>query len=218
MRTLLMIPTMLLMFAGCNFLAQSLPGSGTIKQETRQVGEFNKVSFGGAGDLKIVSGADQPACSIQCDDNLLSFISTEVVDKELRIHLNGSGKISPSKGLQVEISVPNLEAVKLAGGTTTTMTGLKPAVLDIDLAGSHDLQCEGQADKVQLKVAGACKVMAGKLQSKSTSINLSGSGSIEIQASETLDVKIAGSGTVRYIGEPAITQSIAGVGKIEKME
>lgn len=217
MRSLLLF-TLVFLGSGCNFLPQSLPGSGIIKQEARAVGDFNKVSFGGSADIKIVAGAAEPSCSIQCDDNLLSFISTEVVDKELRIRLNGSSKISPTKGLQVEISLPDLDALNLAGDTTTSVTGLTPAMFDVHLSGSHDLQCEGLADKVHFAVAGTCNIKAAKLQSKSTSINLSGSGSVEIQASEKLDVKIAGSGTVRYVGEPAITQSIAGVGKIEKME
>ena len=212
----LLVLCSLLLFCGCS--VPGVVGSGNIQQESRQVDDFTKVSFAGGGDIKIVAGADKPSCAVQCDDNLLSYISTEVVDKELRIRVNGSSKISPTQGMQIEISVPDLNSLELSGGTTTSVTGLKPAVFDVQLSGNHDLQCEGQADQFHIQAQGACKILAAKLTSKSATINLVGSGSVDVQASETLDVKIAGTGRVRYVGDPAITQSIAGAGKIEKLD
>lgn len=214
---LLLILTSLLLISGCDLAGKSIPGSGTIKREAREVGDFEKIVFAGAATLAITAGAEQTSCEVQCDDNLLEHVSTEVVGKELRIYLTNAARISPTKGLQIEISVPSLKDIELAGSTTTSITGLKESAFDASLAGSHELKCDGQAETVQFEAAGSCKILAEGLETKSTSIELAGSGSADVQASDKLDVEIAGSGTVRYRGEPAINKSVAGSGKIVKL-
>lgn len=214
---LVLILLSLAICGGCDVLSNSIPGSGVIKRESRQVGEFTKVSFAGGADLKIAAGAEEGSCELQCDENLLQHISTDVVNGELQIRMANGSRISPTKGLQIEISVPALAQLDLAGGTTTSIKGMKQSEFQVKLAGSHDLDCAGEVDSAQFEAAGACKILASQLKTKSTSIEMAGSGTAEVQASDTLTVEIAGSGTVRYLGNPAVKQSIAGAGKIEKM-
>jgi hypothetical protein len=49
---------------------------------------------------------------------------------------------------------------------------------------------------------------------KSAITNTSGSGTIKLNASETLDVTIAGSGSVFYCGTPIIKTNISGSGRV----
>lgn len=148
MRALLILCSLWLC-TGCNLLGKSIPGSGVIKRESRQVAEFSKVSFAaGSGDIQVIAGAEQAACEIECDDNLLQYVTTEVVGDELRIRLRDTSLILPTKGLKLAIQVPKLSGVELAGGTTTSISGLNNESIKVELAGSHDVSCEGQAERV----------------------------------------------------------------------
>lgn len=216
MRLLLLLMSLAIV-GGCDVLSKSIPGSGVIKREARQVGEFTKVSFAGGADLQIEAGAGQGSCEIQCDDNLMEYIKTDVIDGELQIRLAKGARISPTNGLLFEIKVTNLGQLDLAGVTTTSISGMKQAEFQVKLAGSHEVNCAGEVDTAQFESAGTCKILASQLKTKSTSIEVAGSGTAEVQASDTLTVEIAGSGTVRYLGDPSVKQSIAGAGKIEKM-
>lgn len=207
----------LLLFTGCNFMSNSIPGSGTIKREVRQVGGFTKLAFAGLGTLTVTAGTEESTCAIQCDDNLLPYITTEVVDGQLQIHTSKGHNIAPTERLQIEISVPNLASLELAGATITNVSGLKETSFDAELAGSNDLTLEGEVDTAHFEAAGSCKILAAELNTKTTSIELAGSGSADVHATENLSVEIAGAGTVRYRGEPKIKQSIAGSGKIDKL-
>jgi hypothetical protein len=89
--------------------------------------------------------------------------------------------------------------------------------MKLELAGSHDVSCEGQVERVDWAAAGACKILASKLQAKTVTIELAGSCSAEVEASEKLDVSIAGSGSVKYRGDAKVSQKIAGSGSIEKL-
>ncbi len=165
---------------------------------------------------KITAGAEQGSCEIQCDDNLLELIKTEVVDGELQIELLGTSRISPTKGLQLEISAPNVTQLKLSGSTRSSIVGLDQAAFDVALAGSHNLDCAGQVESAQFESAGSCKILAAELKTKSTSIELAGSGTAEVHASDKLSVEIAGSGKVLYLGEPVCQPEHRGLGKDRK--
>lgn len=205
----------LIVCCGCHPMEPPIHGSGTIKSEAREIGDFRRLGFGGAGKLVITAGAEQVSCTVRCDDNLLQYVTTEVVKDELRINLTRN--IAPTEKLQFEISVPQLSHMQLAGSTSTDVRGLSQDTFDVTLAGSHELTCEGEANAVSLHGAGSCKVLGENLKTKSTTIKLAGSATANIDVSDELTIDIAGTGTVRYRGNPKIKQSIAGSGKVEKL-
>ncbi len=49
-------------------------------------------------------------------------------------------------------------------------------------------------------------------------INIPGSGSVVVNAKESLKVNIQGSGSIQYVGDPKVTKSITGAGSVRKMK
>ncbi len=203
-----------LLLCGCAVVSRGVPGSGVVAHESRKVGSFTKFVLAGDADIELTAGADGSSCELDFDDNLLPFVVTEVVNDELRVHL--SQAVSPSSRLKIKVSVPELKGVDLAGAADVTIQGLDQSTLTVSMAGSQKVSCQGKVESAHFKAAGSATLLAADLEAKSVSINITGSGSADVNASEKLSVNIAGSGTVRYLGEPQIDQSIAGSGKIMK--
>jgi hypothetical protein len=59
-------------------------------------------------------------------------------------------------------------------------------------------------------------VISPRLTSKTTTAEISGSGTGNVVASNALDVKISGSGTLTYSGNPQVSQTVSGSGKLIK--
>ena len=95
-----------------------IKGSGNVILEERDVSGFDQIVMAGAGQIIITQG-DRESLSIETDDNLLEYISTEVTGDTLEIDFTkdiilSSGarnSLQPSAGFIFRISVIDLEQV-----------------------------------------------------------------------------------------------------------
>jgi len=85
----------------------------------------------------------------------------------------------------------------------------------INLPGSGDITAEGAVDHLTVNLLGSGHVDCHQLKARSANVTLTGSGDINVNASESLNASIVGSGNIRYEGNPAqVTKSITGSGTI----
>jgi putative autotransporter adhesin-like protein len=85
------------------------------------------------------------------------------------------------------------------------------------MSGSATITAAGTADDQDLNISGSGRYQAEQLRSKSVKINMSGSGTASVHASDMLDVHMSGSGTLTYTGDPKrVTQDISGSAKLIK--
>src|SRR5262245_40168474 len=98
-------------FSGCH-INKGVRGSGNRRTEKRTLPAFNAVETTGAYQAEILC---QKAASfeIETDDNILPLIKTEVRDGVL--YVTSEGRINPSKGVQLRISIPELYSVASRG-------------------------------------------------------------------------------------------------------
>lgn len=204
-----------LLISGCQFFDAGVKGSGVITNQNRQVDEFSSVSFSGGGKIDIVIG-ETPSLEIECDDNLLELLVTEVVDGRLKIR--PSENIQPTSGINVKIVTKNLEDISIAGSGDCRIDGLDEETFTIDIAGSGSVVCMGTASVQKVRIAGSGEIVNDQLTSRKVEVKIAGSGEVRVNAIEELSVSIAGSGTVEYIGSPKISQSIAGSGEIKEVK
>lgn len=94
---------------GCSM---GIPGNGVLKTESRTVTEFEKVQGSGIGDIEIAFG-DETSVEVTTDENLLEYVSTEVVDGTLK--LKTTENISTTEGLKFSIVVPKLTEATVSG-------------------------------------------------------------------------------------------------------
>ncbi|HMP80981.1 MAG TPA: head GIN domain-containing protein [Pirellulaceae bacterium] len=200
--------------SGCGFvfrMAGSVSGSGNVISESRDVEDFDRISFAGSGTLTIVVG--QPtAIELKCDDNLLPLIRTEVKDGTL--HIYPDQPIMPTDDLRIDISTEQLKRFALAGSCKATIDALDSKRLELAISGSGNITCQGTAEELAIEIAGSGDVNCFELASRTVQVSIAGSGEVSVHALDRLKVRIAGSGRVRYEGNPTVEQQIAGSGSI----
>ncbi len=87
----------------------------------------------------------------------------------------------------------------------------------MEIAGSGDVRAKGKTGTVAIRVSGSGDVHLGDLEARDGNVEVSGSGDVEVWASDSLLISVAGSGDVIYRGDPPkVTKSVAGSGSIRK--
>jgi len=200
----------LLVLTGCRIVNSDL--SGDIVTDTRFGGPFTSVRLEGAGDVTIVAGATS-SVQVTADSALMDGITTTIDDGVLVLDEHWGFRVR-NPHITFLVTVPELEAVSLAGAGDITISGVDTAAFDVSLAGAGDITVSGRADRVSVRVAGAGDIDARALNGRDVVARVAGVGDITVSASDTLDASVAGVGDITYFGDPTVTSSVAGLGTI----
>ena len=237
----------LLLLSACNFNPLSerrIEVSGKPVAEVQDVQGFDRISLDGIGRLVINQGEEE-ALTIHTDENFLPYFQAEVQGDTLVLGLSknaqGVNLGGPDdRGVDLvtyELTVKDLHALKIDGATLVEIQALETDRLSIDLEGftqleikslvadqlilelegSGSLVVSGKVREQQIFQEGACSYYAAELESKETTLTLSGAGDVTVWATETLDVDLSGVGNVIYYGNPRVEQDVSGMGRLISM-
>lgn len=188
-------------------------GSGVPATQSRDVAAFKRVELAGANNVVIAVGAKQSVV-VKADDNLLGRITTRVQSGTLVIG-NTSGSFSTRSPMRVEVRVPTLDALTLSGSGNLVVDGIDARSLEVALPGSGTLTGSGTATRLSVTVGGSGMIQFTQLVAKDVRAVVSGSGSIFVTATRSLDGSVSGSGAILYAGHPQlVTKSVTGSGAI----
>lgn len=191
-----------------------IKGSGKLVTEIRDVGEFTKIESRGSADIIVTVGKDQQV-SLTFDDNLINLIKTDVHGKTLTVSSEGS--FSCRRSCKVEITVPNLEQVSVAGSGDVEIFNLSGEYFEYKVSGSGDMRAEGRVDQIDIGVRGSGDIDTRELTAREATVKLSGSGDVKVYASESFYGRVSGSGDVDIYGNPEhISRHVSGSGDIRK--
>ena len=129
--------------------------------------------------------------------------------EELVLSLSGSGEIDCSK-IMATSAMLDLEG----SGKIDCAADVENITSKIE--GSGEIRINGSALNSDFKVIGSGHQRASELNTDVCTAYISGSGIIDTDVNNSLDVTIIGSGIVNYFGNPVITSYISGSGKIVK--
>ncbi len=129
--------------------------------------------------------------------------------EEIILTLSGSGEINCA---QINASSAILDLV----GSGKIDCAADVENLSSQIEGSGEIEIIGSALNSEFKVIGSGHQRAGQLNTDVCIAYISGSGIIDTDVNNSLDVTIIGSGIVNYFGNPVITSNISGSGKIVK--
>ena len=192
-------------------------GSGVPTTEARVVPAFESVELAGSNNVVIRVGEKQSVV-VSADDNLLDRVTTEVHSGKLVIG-NTPGSFTTKSPMSVDVTVPTLDAVTLAGSGNIVVDGIEAERLEVTLPGTGTLTGSGTATRLDVTVGGSGTVQFTRLVANDVRAVVSGSGSIFITATETLAASVSGSGTILYAGNPQdVTKSVTGSGAITASE
>jgi hypothetical protein len=193
--------------------SSSSKGSGVAATQTRQVAPFSSVELAGANNVVIRVGEKQSVV-VKADDNLLNRVTTHVKSGALVIG-NTPGSLTAKSPMSVEVNVPSLNALALTGSGNIMVSGIKTQSLTVTLSGSGNLFGSGTATSLDITVSGFGNARFTQLDADNVHAVVSGSGTIFVTATQSLNASIAGSGTIMYAGNPQdVTKSVTGSGAI----
>ena len=158
------VSTLACSFSGVNidFNADIVKGSGNTSTETRTLDSFTAVSLSSIGDLTI-KNSDKDELVIEADDNLLSYITSEIKNNKLTIGMQNGININPTSKIRYTLYM---------SGTLTA--------LDVSGLGSISAG-EISTNQVDLVVSGSGDIVVDQIVADKANTTISGLGSVEIK-------------------------------------
>lgn len=219
----------------CKKEDECINGNGDIKQETRDVGEYNTVTASGAFNITFAQTSNSQV-DLFGDSNVLPIIKTNVTNKNLVIGTDGSQCYSTSTNIEVTLSSPLITSITLDGAGMINGNGLNQdelrfitngsAVINSSfnvntfegrINGSGDATYAGTAKDASFYITGTGNIYATTLVTEKSAITISGVGDVRVTVSQELNVTITGAGNVYYYGDPGIINTnITGTGELIK--
>lgn len=218
----------LVLFGSTNMNAQwwgskKVNGNGNMVTDARKTSSYDKIALVGSMDVRIVEGKEGNL-KVAAESNLQEYILTEVKDGVLKISVEKDISLNPSRNMGITVTVPveDIEGLSVTGSGDVSNAGvLKSDELKISvtgsgdimlnvaanelsgaITGSGDIKLSGNTEEFSCKVTGSGDFMAYNLKAKNVEAGVSGSGDIQVSASESLKARVSGSGDITYRGNP----------------
>lgn len=222
---------------------QIINGQGSINSEQREVKDFTKISS--RGNFKIsLEASTTESLQITAEENIIPKIVTVVRGDTLYIESERFGLffldlINPTKEITVKVFYKDIsEITQTVNGSVETIDRLRSDSLTINNTGAGNIKLDiftnilkvnntgtgniellGTTKEQDVTFNGSGNFNAKTLESKKTTINISGSSSAEFRADEELNIQHSSTGNITYSGNPTkINQNITGTGKVQKAD
>ncbi|OGV72159.1 MAG: hypothetical protein A3K18_21140 [Lentisphaerae bacterium RIFOXYA12_64_32] len=187
-------------------------GSGTELRQERVLAEFSDVELAAPATVQIVSGATC-RCVVTGDDNLVPLITTTVTNGKLQI--GNSKSIITNLPLSVRIEMPKLTGLRVEGNGDVSFAGVTDAQLKVEVDGTADVTGEGAVRELTATGNGCANLDLKALKAERVTTKTTGTGDIEVFASQSLKAEVSGAGDITYYGHPGqVSKSVSGTGEI----
>ena len=188
-----------------------LRGSGTVNEYDIEVSEFDRVALMGPVNLKIKQGATQKV-DVLAEQEIYGPMSWKVNNKLFEIgYEDNITCFETAYGAWVNVTVPNIYEVHVDGVSEIESDGdLDLARLGIDISGTAEIALSGVVAEQVIESSGVVTTQNFDLITENTTIEISGSGDLEVNCTGKLTIKVSGSATIKYKGNPQITQDVSG--------
>lgn len=200
--------------SGCATSTKSVTGSGTMADETREVTDFSRIELRTMGQVTVTVG-ESAGVQLRAEDNLIPLIETNVRGGWLVIESPPNTSLSPTRTIEIDVTLPELAEIKLSGAGLIQADGVTGDSLTTTIAGSGNVILAGDVGRQTVDVPGAGIYDASALASRQAAVNLSGTGNVLLDVSETLNATVSGTGNVVYSGDPDVTQNVTGAGTVK---
>jgi hypothetical protein len=117
--------------------------------------------------------------------------------------------------ITVALTAPAVRRFAINGDGSLSITGYDQDELDIDVSGHGDVSAKGKAKSTKVDISGDGNVDLGGLPSTDARADISGSGRASIAPTASADLHISGSGEIDLLTHPAkVTSDVSGSGRI----
>lgn len=215
-------------------------GLSKLQAEDREVKNFNGVAAGGPINVVITLGNTE-SLRFEGDADAIATLITEVKGNILIIRPQNSwtswAKKYENKKITAYVSAKMLKSLTMSGNGSMSVNGtIKGSALAATLSGSGNitantevkdftgvisgsgkLNIAGKADNATITISGSGSFAKSSFVANHLSTQISGSGSVNINAAKSIEAVISGSGNVNYSGNPTVEKTVIGSGRVRKI-
>ncbi|MCH8094331.1 MAG: DUF2807 domain-containing protein [Chloroflexi bacterium] len=215
----------------------SVRGSGNLITESRAVGKFDRVDISPTGELIIIQSSRE-SLTIEADDNIMPFITSEVRGRTLYLDLeHGQVKtLSPTR-IRYTLNVASLDTVSASGAPEISAESLNAERLDIaiggagkfsvnklianelivELRGAAEMHLAGEVIRQVVDIEGSSKYLARDLRSETLNLTVGSVARATVWVTENLTTHVTGLANVSYYGNPQTNLSVSSGGEIKNL-
>jgi len=205
--------------------------------------DFTKVRVQGGYRVMIRQGDSFRIEAAGQDDDLRDLRVTRE-GNELDIRPRRSGLFGDAFGgdhdkILISITMPDIEAVSLAGAVRADVAGFPRQVslnveqagashlrlqgdfnrLDLELAGACRTTAAGDVDQLEVDAAGACNLSGADLRANTANLDLAGVSHARVQVNETLKAEAVGACVIEYSGNPTnVDTDATGASRVKRLK
>ena len=169
---------------------------------------FTQAAAGAGGSVKVIGPKD-----------LVDRVTLENGRLGLR---DGDGDIvfharRDSDQLSIEVIAPGVRSFTVNGSGDLHLKAYDQPDLALEINGSGNVEAEGKAKKIDLRVSGSGEADLRSLDTGDAKIALAGSGEAHVAPHGATEVDVAGSGDVYLTSKPTVLSSnVAGSGEVHQ--
>jgi len=183
--------------------SRTIVGSRNLTTKTMDFSNFTIVEVGGGFKVEITRSSSY-SVHITADNNTLDYIDVSKTGDTLTISLK-SGYSYQNVTLKADITMPNLYAVTLSGGTRGTAKEFTSTHnFNLELSGGSTLEIEGSANNLNIDASGGSRADLSDFPVHNATVNLSGGSQATINLNDTLNANLSGGSQLQYIGTPTM--------------
>lgn len=195
-------------------------GSGVYVTETRNVGNFHKITVEHGIDVVVKQGEQNVEVTV--DDNLIPYLKTEVSNNVLKIYWDKTGAVADAdpkvyvsapvitslkayhaSDLKVEGTIRNAEEITLLTASAASIEGAFDAPnINIDASNGSEIEAAGRSRNISVKASSGSEVEAEDLLAERAHVSASSGASIKVFSSVEIEGKASSGGMVKYTGKP----------------
>lgn len=191
-------------------------GTGTGTERRYAVADFSAIDQRGPDDVDVRVGTGF-SVRAEGDADVLARVKIAKEGERLLITREGSGINWKSGAARIYVTMPRIEAVRMAGSGDMAVDRIEGSAFDGSIAGAGSLKLGRVGlDRLELSIAGSGSVEAAG-QADALSVNIAGSGDVAAAGlrAGSADVNIAGAGDVRAMVNGPAKVAIMGAGDVD---
>jgi hypothetical protein len=222
-----------LLFASCNYtidIGDAVKGSGNVTTVNRPVsGDFTNIEVSKGIDVEITQ-SDAKSIEVKADDNIIEYITTDIVDGTLKIAMEKSVKNTKSK--KVFVTLPTIESLRTSSGAsleskntlivrsleTKASSGseIKLTVeaerITCETSSGSGIDVKGKALKLEAESSSGSDIEAGELLTNDVTAKSSSGSSIDVHPILSLDAKASSGSDIKFHNTPKTLNKVTSSG------
>ena len=184
--------------AGCHVVE----GNGVRGIDERTVPGFERVHVEDGLEVEVVVGErTENKVVVSGDENIVTYVETEVRDGELRLSMP-VGSFSTRSPLKVTVEAAYLNRLEADDGARVEASGLNAQTLALAANGGAQVTAEGACDRLDLGADHGARALLRGLSARSAFVSVEGGSHAEVLVLEEIEIVATGGSTLYVAGNP----------------